>query len=97
MTQGGHHSLGAWTLRQALIDRNDQKTVLREQKEPFLYPEFDWEKTGFTGNTTVANTLVPFQGKWWLYYGGADRCVGLATFTPEAGAPFSILSAAPTN
>jgi beta-1,2-mannosidase len=78
MTQGGHSKLGAWTLRQALIDRNDLTTVLQEQKEPFLWPEFVWEKDGFTGSTTVANTLVPFKGKWLLYYGAADRCVGLA-------------------
>jgi len=62
MTQGGHHRLGAWVLRQALIDRNDMKTVLKEQKEPFLWPELDWEMKGFTGDTTVANTLVPFKG-----------------------------------
>ena len=79
MTQGGHHSLGAWVLRQALIDRNDLKTVLKEQREPFLWPELPWEKRGFTVDTTVANTLVPFKGKWWLYYGAADRVVGLAT------------------
>ena len=79
MTQGGHHSLGAWTLRQALIDRNDLKTLLREQKEPFLYPEHEWEKRGMTGHTTVSNGLVYFKGKWLLYYGAADRVIGLAT------------------
>jgi len=83
MTQGGHHRLGAWTLRQALIDPNDRKTVLKEQKEPFLYPEYEWEKKGFVGNTTVANGLVPFQGKWMLYYGAADRVIGLATCGDE--------------
>jgi predicted GH43/DUF377 family glycosyl hydrolase len=66
---------------------NDLKTVLEEQIEPFLWPEYDWEKKGFTGDATVANTLVPFHGKWWLYYGGADRVTGLATFTPPSPAP----------
>jgi len=79
MTQGGHHALGAWVLRQALIDRRDLKTVLKEQKEPFLYPEHEWEKRGMTGNTVVANGLVPFKGRWMLYYGGADTVVGLAS------------------
>ena len=55
MTQGGHSSLGTWTLCQALIDRNDLTTVLKYQGQPFLYPEHDWEKRGFTDNTTVAN------------------------------------------
>jgi predicted GH43/DUF377 family glycosyl hydrolase len=81
MTQGGHHSLGAWVLRQALIDRNDLKTVLKEQEEPFLYPEYEWERRGMTGNTTVANGLVPFKGGWLLYYGAADRVIGRATCT----------------
>lgn len=79
MTQGSHPSLGAWTVRQALIDRNDLVTVLHEQEEPLLWPEFEWERYGMTGNTTVANALVPFKGKWWLYYGGADTVIGVAT------------------
>ena len=83
MTQGVHHALGAWVLRQALIDPNDRKTLLKEQKEPFLWPEYEWEKNGFVGNTTVANGLVPFQDKWLLYYGGADRVIGLATCRDE--------------
>jgi beta-1,2-mannosidase len=79
MTQGGHHALGAWVLYQALIDRKNLTTVLEERKEPFLYPEHAWEKQGMTGDTTVANGLVPFKGAWMLYYGGADRVIGLAT------------------
>ncbi len=83
MVQGGHASLGAWTLRQALIDRNDLTTVLKYQKQPFLFPEHDWEKKGFVGRTTVSNGLVYFKGKWLLYYGGADRVIGLATCTKK--------------
>jgi len=79
MTQGGHHKRGAWVLRQALIDSKDRKTVLKKQTEPFLYPEYAWEKRGMTGNTTVANGLAFFQGRWLLYYGGADHVIGLAT------------------
>jgi len=84
MTQGGHHSLGAWTLRQSLIDPNDLTTVLKYQKKPFLYPEHEWEKRGMTGNTTVSNGLVYFQEKWLLYYGAADRVIGLATCGEES-------------
>ena len=32
-----------------------------------------------TGDTTVANGLVPFKGKWMLYYGAADTVIGHAT------------------
>jgi len=80
MTQGGHHSLGAWVLRQALIDRNDLTSVLKESKVPFLYPEYPWEKKGMTAETTVSNGLIYFKGKWLLYYGAADRYIGLALY-----------------
>jgi len=79
MVQGGHPSLGAWTLRQALIDRENLTAVLKYQDRPFLYPEHDWEKHGFIGRTTVANGLVCFRDRWLLYYGAADRVIGLAT------------------
>ena len=47
---------------------------------PVLYPDNDeWEKRGMTGHTTVSNGLVPFHGRWLLYYGAADRVIGLAT------------------
>ena len=81
MTQGRHPSLGEWMLRQALIDRNDLTSILKYQEQPFLYPEYDWEKHGFTGNTIVANGMVTFKGQWLIYYGAADRVIGLATCT----------------
>lgn len=84
MTQGGPSSLGGWVLWQAFIDRGQMTKVLKAQKEPFLWPEYDWEIKGMTGYTTVANALVPFKGKWWLYYGAADTVIGLAVFTPTA-------------
>ncbi|NQU24825.1 MAG: hypothetical protein HQ567_26380 [Candidatus Nealsonbacteria bacterium] len=36
-----------------------------------------------TGNTTVSNGLVCFQDKWLLYYGAADRVIGLAACREE--------------
>ncbi len=83
MVQGGHPTLGTWTLRQALVDRDDLTTVRQYQKQPFLYPQHDWEKRGFLGNTTVANGLIRFGDRWLLYYGAADRVIGLATCTTE--------------
>ena len=83
MTQG-RSSLGAWTLRQTLIDRNDFITILHDHKKPFLYPEYEWEHKGFVSHTTVANGMVFFKDKWLLYYGAADRVIGLAVYRPEA-------------
>ena len=86
-------SRGIWTLGQALVDRDDLLTVLKRQDQPFLYPELDWETKGFTDSTTVANTLVPFKGQWLLYYGAADRHIGVAVLTPEASSPWSLTEA----
>jgi len=98
MFQGPYSRLGAWTLRQALIDRNDLTTVRKQQDRPFLYPELDWEKKGFTGRTTVANGLVYFKGKWLLYYGAADRVIGLATCAgQDQRLPFAGQDGAPTR
>jgi predicted GH43/DUF377 family glycosyl hydrolase len=55
------------------------------------YPELEWEKVGFIDNATVANTLAPFKGRWLLYYGGADRYIGLATFTSKTNSSFSLV------
>ncbi len=78
---------GSWTLGQALFDRTDLTTVLKIQKAPFLFPRYDWEKKGFTNNTTVANTLVFFKGKWFLYYGAADHVIGVAVCDDATKAP----------
>jgi predicted GH43/DUF377 family glycosyl hydrolase len=87
MAQGGPSRLGGWVLWQALVDRNNMTKVLQQRKDPFLWPELEWEKKGMTGYTTVANALVPFKGKWFLYYGGADTVTGVATFTPPSPVP----------
>ena len=79
-----------WLLGQALLDRGDVTSVLKELDRPFLYSEFDWEMNGFTDGATVANSLVPFKRQWLLYYGAADRHIGLAVFTPKADSPFSL-------
>lgn len=68
----------AWALGQALLDRRDPAHVLGRLAHPFLWPERDWEVSGFTAAATVANGLVPFGGEWLLYYGAADHHIGLA-------------------
>lgn len=69
----------AWSLGQALIDRRDRTTVLKRLERPFLRPELEWEVKGFTSAAVVANGMVLFKGEWLLYYGAADRHIGLAS------------------
>ena len=57
-------------------------TAIEETNKPFLYPEKEWEVYGYISSTTVANGLAFYKGKWLLYYGGADRVIGLAIYDP---------------
>ena len=74
---------GGWALGQALVSRPDCTMVLQRLEEPFIKPEFDWEKNGFIANACVANGMVPFKGEWLLYYGAADHQIGLAVCKEE--------------
>ena len=87
-----------WTLGQALVDGRDLTTILKCPDKPFLYPELEWEKRGFAEPAVVANTLVPFKGQWLLYYGAADRHIGLATCRSETvHGNTNVLSAGPDS
>ena len=39
---------------------------------------FDFERKGYVNNVTFAEGLAFFKGDWYLYYGAADTCIGLA-------------------
>lgn len=67
-----------WSLGQALLDPGDPSRILATEPRPFLAPELPWELQGFTPPAVVANTLIRFNNEWLLYYGGADRHIGLA-------------------
>ena len=70
----GYYRVGA-----VLLDLEDPTKIVGRTKQPILEPEFDYEINGFykgcvfpTGNVIVDNTL-------FVYYGGADKYVGVAT------------------
>src|SRR2546425_4404791 len=50
----------------------------------FIRPTESYERTGqYTAGTTFVEGLVPFQGRWYLYYGTADSRVGVAVWDPR--------------
>ena len=73
-----------YTGGQALYDvRNPLKLVARSDA-PFIKPTEDYERTGqYTEGTTFVEGLVPFNGRWHLYYGTADSRVGVAVWDPN--------------
>jgi hypothetical protein len=85
--EGGDRSLPAgWPgPGLALFDRVDPARILDRLDRPFLKVDRDWERKGFTNDAVVSNGLAFFRGEWLLYYGAADRRIGLAVFRPPTG------------
>lgn len=64
---------------QALFDLNDPSKFITRMDNPFICPSLPHELTGqYAAGTTFLEALVPFKGKWYLYYGTADSFVGVA-------------------
>ena len=69
-----------YTAGQALFDATNPLRLLDRTDAPFLRPTEPYEKTGqYKEGTTFVEGLVPFRGRWLLYYGTADSRVGVAT------------------
>ena len=73
----------AYSAGQALFDARDPRRLLARTDAPFLRPTAPWERTGqYAAGTTFVEALVPFRGRWLLYYGTADSRVGVAVWQP---------------
>ena len=69
---------------QALYDRRNPLRLIARSDEPFIKPSEDYERTGqYVEGTTFVEGLVPFNGRWYLYYGTADSRVGVAVWDPN--------------
>ena len=71
--------LGYYRVGVALLDLEDPTKVIARSEDWIMEPEHDYEIEGFykgcvfpTGNAIVGDTL-------YVYYGGADKYIGLAT------------------
>jgi predicted GH43/DUF377 family glycosyl hydrolase len=68
-----------YTAGQALFDARNPIKLLDRTERPFLRPTEAYERTGqYPEGTTFVEGLVPFNGRWFLYYGSADSRVGVA-------------------
>jgi len=77
-----------YTGGQALYDRHDPRTLVARADTPFMRPTEDYERTGqYPQGTTFVEGLVPFRGRWFLYYGTADSRVGVAVWDPKRRLP----------
>lgn len=62
-----------------LTDRDDPTKVLRRPSEPILWPEELWETKGDVPNIVFSNANILVGDTVYVYYGGADHVIGLAT------------------
>ena len=68
-----------YTGGQALFDPLSPHKLLDRTNTPFIQPTESYERSGqYAEGTTFLEGLVPFNGRWLLYYGMADSRVGLA-------------------
>ena len=73
-----------YTGGQALYDARNPLKLIARLDEPFIRPGEDYERTGqYPEGTTFVEGLVPFNGRWHLYYGTADSRVGVAVWDPN--------------
>ena len=63
---------------QILFDPDNPEKVLARSEKYFFKPENDYEITGQVGNVCFIEALVPFKGRWFLYYGTADSKIAVA-------------------
>lgn len=72
-----------YTGGQALYDAENPVKLIARTDQPFIKPTEDYERTGqYVEGTTFVEALVPFNGRWYLYYGTADSRVGVAIWDP---------------
>ena len=73
-----------YTGGQALYDSRNPLKLIARSDAPFLRPTEDYERNGqYPEGTTFVEGLVPFHGRWYLYYGTADSRVGVAVWDPS--------------
>lgn len=77
----GVDSSRCYRLGVALLDLNDPCKVLKRSETPFLQPEMDYELKGVVPNVVFTCGSVTIEETIFLYYGGADTVICLATIS----------------
>ena len=70
---------GHYNVRATLLDRNDPSKILYRTHDPLLEPTMAYEKNGLISNVVFPCGAVLIKDKLYVYYGGADTVVGVAT------------------
>jgi predicted GH43/DUF377 family glycosyl hydrolase len=63
---------------QALFDPEDPTKLIDRMTDHFMKPEKPYEIEGQVNKVCFIEGMVPFKGKWFLYYGTADSKIAAA-------------------
>ena len=72
---------GAYCSGQALFDASDPTTLINRLEKNFLKPDQPYEIQGQVNQVCFIEGMVPYKGKWFLYYGTADSKIGVAALS----------------
>ncbi len=61
------------------LDLKDPRQVIYRSDEPIFEPVMDYEKDGFIKNVVFTCGAIEKNGLLYVYYGGGDRVIGLAS------------------
>jgi predicted GH43/DUF377 family glycosyl hydrolase len=79
MIYHGYNEAHVYCMGVALLDRDDPTRVLKRPEATVLEPHEPWEIRGDIPNVVFGCANPVVDGVVYLYYGGADRVIGLAT------------------
>ena len=60
------------------FDAQQPYKVIDRTNEPFIWPNQPYEKVGEVNEVCFVEGLVPYKGKWFLYYGTADSKIAVS-------------------
>ncbi len=75
----GYDDENVYRLGSFLLDMDDPAKVLARAEGFLIEPQEPWERRGDVPNVIFSTANPVVDGKVYVYYGGADRVIGLAT------------------
>ncbi|GHB88440.1 glycoside hydrolase family 130 protein [Persicitalea jodogahamensis] len=70
---------GTYAAGQFLFSPDAPDRLTDRSKSYFMKPDQPYEITGQVNNVTFVESMVPYRGRWWLYYGTADSKIAVAS------------------
>lgn len=67
----------------ALFDLHDPSKLIARGEEPILEPEEEYEREGDVPNVVFTCGAIEKDGLYYVYYGGADTVIGVATIAKD--------------